>query len=480
MVFLQNFFEDEILCDWSKDRVAGEALLKAKEIAMLGMPEEANAILKLLSDHGLFRFGDASFEIECIWTSSGLPPPDLSRGGEGAVWVPSEESLMKKELELGRQFPYLPDYAHWSCVDQRMFDRLSGWLDTQRDSEHSDASTGFQAMKVSSGLAALLAMSSELGTEDTMLKQMSIMSIVAKRVHANCQMDYLGTVRAVWEPYLLSGWLRERLDLTVKSVQEYAHFVLSTTQARLERGAIRPDELYAGFSMEQVIEHINQNTITTEGYTDEDINVDAGEEEFRQDSIMREPATVEHIEQAEKRLGRQIPSEMKEFYRLTNGTGRVRRSEDFDIRLAPLDDLFYEEEQYMEDYSFNLLPKFEGVDVMAPGISGGAISMYEGDGQGTLYVWVVTAELIRDAKKRLSEAYEAADAVGKASVDQAIVDYYGSREVFNAMNDYCIYQQPWAGDGESDVFPTFRAYLLNVAFESRHQVERSPLPKPEF
>lgn len=129
----------------------------------------------------------------------------------------------------------------------------------------------------------------------------------------------------------------------------------------------------------------------------------------------------------------------------------------------------------MEDYSFDLLPKFDAVNVKWPGVSGGAIAMYEHNGQGTRYVWVATADLIRDAKKRLSEACEAADTVCKASIDRYIVSYYGSREIFDPMNEYCIYHQPWVGVGESDVFPTFRAYLLYVAYESRHQVERSPL-----
>lgn len=48
--------------------------------------------------------------------------------------------------------------------------------------------------------------------------------------------------------------------------------------------------------MTQVIEHIDQKTITTQGYSNEDINADAGEDGFRQDSITRDSATLKQIE----------------------------------------------------------------------------------------------------------------------------------------------------------------------------------------
>jgi hypothetical protein len=348
-------------------------------------------------------------------------------------------------------------------------------------------------MRISSGLAGLLELAKDGGRQNEVP---ALMEQIAKRIHANQQSEYLSTIRHVWRPYLLAGWLREKLSISLQELQDYAKFILDTTKARLENGAIRPDDVYADFSIQQLLTELDHNTVSDPEYSLQDnydnvseaeesaVDPGAGENDSesqklsRPSSILKSPATTEQIVEAETRLSRKLPEDLKDLLLITNGCRPVKIMSSptfFKLRIPALDDIFLEEEDYMLDYMFELLPDANlGIGIDWPGIEGGGIALYEHDGQGTEYVWILTESLVEEAKSSLQMAYDEADEEKKGAIDRQIVSYYGSREVYDELKT-CLYLQCWGEPNGQIVFPTFKSYLNWVAYQSRGRQERSPL-----
>lgn len=303
----------------------------------------------------------------------------------------------------------------------------------------------------------------------------TLMTRIAKRIHSNQQPEYLGFLRVVWQRYLLPGWLRKQLDLSPEKLSSYADFVLATAKRRLEDGPLRPEALYADKSIHGLLEILEHNTKTDPRYEDEDEDQNSVPPEQRQ--VLRPAATDEEISAAEERIGRLLPDDMKDFLRISNGCGRIRSGAWlFRVPLPPLDQIYLEDEGYMADYTFTLLPDADlgGVEVDWPGITGGGIAMYENDGQGTDYVWILTEELVAEAKARLDEAYVAATGEQKGKITRAIEQLYGSVRAFDEMRT-CVYRQGWGSPSGQICCPSFRAFLCRVVYESQYVEERSPL-----
>ena len=321
-------------------------------------------------------------------------------------------------------------------------------------------------MCLSSGLAGFLSLALHLNkTRDAD----ESMSRIAQRINANQQPLYLSRVRPAWGKYFISGWLRDRLGLDEQDLREHARDVRETTKKRLEEGVLMPANLFKDRTLEEMLAELDSNT---KPYMSEPeyclVHSDDGG--LADDTILRKPATPKQIADVEEILDRPLPPDLKDFYSLTNGTRPVveHYPEDhmFSNRLPTVQSLFWEDEGYMNDYSFQFLPGHEvPIPIDWPGIEGGGIAMYEHDGQGTRYVWYLNGDLVAEAKNILIEAYEEAEEDDKMVLDDLVKKYHGSWERLRELKT-CWCQQVW-GEPSMAVFHNFREFLSLVVFESR-------------
>lgn len=333
-------------------------------------------------------------------------------------------------------------------------------------------------MRLSSALAGLLFMAKDLGREEDIP---DLLKRTANRIHANQQSHYFASIRFVWKEYLLPGWLREKLGVSSESMKEYANSILATTKKRLDEGPQNANDLYAEYSIEQLLKELNHNTISSPDFQNGDYAPYPSDEHAKITSILLPPATTPELQETETRIGESLPTGLKEFMKISNGTLRVKTSPlpSFQLRLPSLSAIEWEEEEFMLDYQFILLPNIDlEVEIEWPGIEFGGIAFYENDGQGTEYVWFVTEALVEKAKGVLQAVYDGADEILRGKIDDAIVAVYGSREVYDGMKD-CIYLHLWGEPSGQIVWIGFREYLCWVVLESRDMKERSPLKVPE-
>lgn len=317
-------------------------------------------------------------------------------------------------------------------------------------------------------------MAKDLGHEEDIP---DLMKRIANRIHANQQSHYLASIRFIWKEYLISGWLREHLRVSFESMKEYASFVLATTKKRLDSGPQNANDLYANHTLKQLLQELDQNTISSPDFQNGDYAAYPLDEHEKLSTVLLNPATEAEIQETENRIGKPLPSELKELMRISNGTLRVKSGPlpMFHLRLPPLSTLEWEEEDYMQEYRFILLPDIDlGIEVEWPGIEFGGISFYENEGQGTEYVWFVTETLVEKAKEVLREVYDEAEEAQREGIDRAVEKMYGSLEAYDGMKS-CLYWHFWGEPSGQKVWPTFRSYLNWVVLESRDMKERSPL-----
>jgi hypothetical protein len=341
-------------------------------------------------------------------------------------------------------------------------------------------------MRLSSGLAGLLNLALHLQKPSAVTDQ--IMSRIADRIHADQQAEYLARIRPAWSKYFVSGWLRDKLGLSAANCSEYARLIHDTTKQRLEQGGpLKPVDEYKDHSMQEMLAELDRNTVPYKDSFeewgkdwDDDDEAAAG-----RNTILRNPATPAQIATAEETIGRPLPDDLKQFYAITNGTRPVVEHYPgfYAIKacLLPVESLFWEDDEYMHDYELDLLPGTRQelpVKIDWPGIKGGAIAMYEHEGQGTEYVWYVTSELVAKARKALEDAYEAATANDKKRIDSLVQDYHGSWEKLKDLKE-CWYQQQWGDPDGMIVFHDFRAFLSTVVSSSVLEENKSPIKMPE-
>jgi hypothetical protein len=323
---------------------------------------------------------------------------------------------------------------------------------------------------------------------------------IAGRIQANQQYRYVSYIQQAWGRYFLSGWFQEKLEVTEYRLERYAEFVLDTTRKRLEQGFLKPEVVFKDKTFEQMVQEIQVNTLrhtqVFEEYYYTSDGEGGGSKEIIQGEkppnnvkysaptkILRKPATDQDIVAAEERVGRPLPDDLKQFYSITNGTRRVACGPFYwrlSNRLPKVQDLEWEEEAYMTDYGFNLIP-WEEVPLAVdwPGIAGGGISMYEHDGQGTRYVWYIQGELLNIAKQALNSAYETADEKGKEILDELVVQYHGSWERLKSL-DACWYQHTWGMPEGTIIFYDFRSYLSHVLHKTMYEKDKSPFKENDI
>ena len=120
-------------------------------------------------------------------------------------------------------------------------------------------------------------------------------------------------------------------------LKEYATSVHDTTRKILEEGSLKATEFFQDYSMKEMLDELDENTVDRavpkEYHEYVSAQYEDNDEEDRKhfetsryshsSTILRKAATAEQLSQAEKTIGRSLPDDLKEFYALTNGTRPV-------------------------------------------------------------------------------------------------------------------------------------------------------------
>jgi hypothetical protein len=109
--------------------------------------------------------------------------------------------------------------------------------------------------------------------------------------------------------------LQGDLRLRGSELEDYAKMVWNTVQMSIRHGPWQVDELYQDFTMAQLLGKLDANI-----QRGDKIMFNSGQDE--QASFLRQPASEHEIEEAEKRLGRALPTDLKELLAVSNGCGK--------------------------------------------------------------------------------------------------------------------------------------------------------------
>lgn len=471
--FLQGFYEDEILGESQAEDVGDHGHRQALHLAMLGLVDEAHAIFTLLQAYDLLPAETAA---RLFYHASGLAAP--SRSDTTADVAALELTTM--------EFPasYLPEEYDLEKVTEDGYEKLRGLSKGLAENEFADAETGRAAIDLSAVLATSLYVADKLGKEKDVLELFEAMS---RRILANGQAEFFHSALVAWEKWFVPGMLRDAMGLELSKLKGYAEFVRATVKKRLENGPVRPEEVYAGFSVRDLLEELDRNT-------KDDSEFDPNDYYFEEDdvpaTIFKEPASEETIEAKENEMGRKMPEELKELLRVSDGCHMVKTEPGMrDTKFVPVEDIFVEDDEYMDDYGFTMLPDFQVEPKRPSGMSemdwefslrvelckyGGAIAVYDPDGQGTNYVWILPKATVDAAREKVAEVYDKVGDKQKERIDGEIVRRYGSKEVYEGM-DYAVNVQGWGCPEGVEVYPDFGSFIRAVVYNSRASAETSPL-----
>lgn len=481
--FLQGFYEDQILGEPSPDVVGRQGYRQALHLAMLGLADEAHAIFMLLHRHDLkpARQWAQGTSIALFYHASDLASP-----------LAGEESDVVELQRFSMKFPL--SYIHNSDgqqidldnITENDFSALHEYTMELTSKDHANAATGYAAVKLSAALTTLTYMADALGKE---AEARDLLAMMSRRINANRQAAFIDSAFVAWEKWFLPGELRRAIGVEIFDLQDYTVFVRETLEKRLENGPVLPGEVYAGKSIRELLEELDRNTMSDPEFDPSEFWF-GGEEEAQPASIFKEPATEEDIRTKEEEMGRWLPGQLRELLKISNGCEHVKSAPgDRAMRLVPLDMIFLEDDEYMDDYGFSLLPDFKVEPARPRGIDekdyeysfkvelcryGGGIGIYEPDGQGTDYVWILPGATVDAARRKVQETYDKVSEEQQGRIEEEIGRRYGSRAVYEGI-EYCINVQGWGSPKGQKVYPDFMSYLRAVVYESRVGVDRSPV-----
>jgi hypothetical protein len=297
-----------------------------------------------------------------------------------------------------------------------------------------------------------------------------ILGMIAKRLGETFQIDNLTQSRRAW-PMLRSGALLKLIGLDKARVDLFASQLVSAIAERLEHGRQEPPTL----SIRELVETINTNTITG-----------AASIEFFQEfdnpvspTILRPPASDALIAETEKRLGTTLPADYKEYLRITNGNDAAFGGVILEAPLHKCEDIrwFTDDEDYFSDLIVDIPANMARIMHLIsddgeewPTIGRGIILGSE-DIDNT---FLIAPETVAEVKDKVRSILDSADAKVteeiKKSVRQAVQDFSGSMEEFEALDWCCL---TWASGGavQMDGYSSFGKYLKHVA-ESSRKIEK--------
>ena len=242
-----------------------------------------------------------------------LPEETSVEGRLAALPQDTDEAL---DTLAKQRLSHLPDWNH----DEASLGEVMKVAESEVEhaqKEYADATTGFEAMRVSAALVAACCVAHRLEKREMVNE---LLKRMVGRIHANCHGTYLPWIREAW-PFYLDGGLRDLLGLEKEAVREYGKLVTDTLKERVETGASRPEAMFEGKNNTELLEMISANTLGSERGKEEleSWRYEMGWEDAS-DSILRKGATEEDFEQIEGKLGIEIPTDWKELYRFSNGT----------------------------------------------------------------------------------------------------------------------------------------------------------------
>lgn len=337
-------------------------------------------------------------------------------------------------------------------------------IDLMRPEQHRDAETGFLAMNVSSGLVRALDSRLRLEEQDNggndqedLPSPDALLGMIAKRLNANQQVQYLTQSRHIWK-FLLDGALVRALDIDLEQVDALAKKIEETIDERFRNGRLELSDS----SIHEILKTIEDNCRT---------NPEADEVGGRLDAdktLFRDPATSQQIAETEERLRIHLPDDYKEFMLITNGFGASFSGILFEPPLHPLSDLCWFDDD--EDYFTDL-----GLDI--PGDRIFAVQPHDADDEwvkvgkaievGTEDIdnqWLIPPSKMNEVKDRVRSILdnETCDEKVGTSVRHMVEGFAGSEDKFWNLDWGFV---TWASGGSACMiaYPSFKAYLQEVA-----------------
>ena len=334
--FLRGFYEDEILGE-SQDTDVGHQgyRYQALHLAMLGLGDEAHAIFILLHAHDLpppNNWGEGT-ATRLLYHASGLAPPNS--GDVAADVAGLQLTSMKCIVD-----DYLSEGYDLEKVTEDDYEKLRGVSAGLGYKECAEAETGYAAIELSAALTTLLYMADKLGKEKDVWE---LLGAISKRILADKQAEFFHSALVAWEIWLVPGLLREAMGLELSKLRDYAYFVQATLKKRLENGPVRLEEVYAGFSVRDLLEELDRNTMDDSEFDPNDFWL---EEDDIPTTIFKAPASKESIEAKEEEIGRKIPEELKELLMASDGCHKVKTAPGMrETRFVPVKDIIVENDE---------------------------------------------------------------------------------------------------------------------------------------
>ncbi|KKZ63648.1 hypothetical protein EMCG_02089 [[Emmonsia] crescens] len=322
--------------------------------------------------------------------------------------------------------------------------------------EFRDASTGAAAMEASARLVSALDLRwllKERGYEqDGLISVGQLMDMFAKRMEANQQLVYLMQSRRAWGA-LKDGTLAKTIGVNDQKVYAYANELEETLDERIREGRMKLDHL----TMRQMLEILDNNTRTNPESLEDYIDGPPK-------SLLHDPASVEEIAEAERKLGIKPPADYKEFLAVTDGFEQSWGGIISDPPLHPVRDIRWLEDD--EDYFIDL-----ELELLGPGFPYGMWptvgKALEIGSEDINNVWLIPPPKVQEVQNRLSEILksgECDDELKKRIVDK-METFAGGIEGFMRL-EWCLVT--WASGGAVSMmsYPSFTAY-------TRQKVKRS-------
>lgn len=120
----------------------------------------------------------------------------------------------------------------------------------------------------------------------------------------------LSRSRQAWR-YLKHKALARTIEVNEEKLFAFKEQVIHTFRERLERGALR---VFKDVPMKQLVKMCNENTLKNAVWEEMDVDPDHPPE-----TILHDGATAKEIADLERKLGRDLPDDYREFLSLTNG-----------------------------------------------------------------------------------------------------------------------------------------------------------------
>lgn len=277
------------------------------------------------------------------------------------------------------------------------------------------------------------------------------LNVIAQRIksNANYQLNELTSHRACWK--LLSvGALRRSLDIDDQALKGQWQCLVDAFKTRILSGPERP---FAHDDKKTLIDRIIFNQTRCEK-----INAEAIQEFSRHPDILRSPATEEDIVAAETRIGQKLPTDYKDFVRITDGLPALTvhlRSYLRSIELVQQRRESWHQRNLRVELLPNLVSKLEW-----PLIESRMTLNAGGDEGETFYI---EPKLVEEAKARFLQYYDSKTVKEKKFHDRVVNERYGSMNRFKT-SEWAI--MTWSHWGvEINSWPSVRLFLEHLAVE---------------